>query len=531
MAFILSLPRVRRPSACQILLIPLVLVLVLLGTSIHLYRGLGVSDKTCRDARDWKCQLEGSLSGRGSASRLVAATTESFVSSVGNGSSSSGTGYGRLSSAWQDAYRSAAGLLGKHASAAAGGGWSYRRDADNLGMTSAQCQAAFPGLFDEITRARSNNDMFHIIQDELDAIRIANGRIRASILEGKLHIIQASLNNLEERARALAILGSIHDAVISAPTPVPDIEFVISVNRHVEDITQPIWTPDRMKDDIKVWLMPETAMIVQDSYASPETGKARNAAPGDYQVGFRDSLVADIENIESTLSFADKTKQLRGIWIDDDGHQEPARQKALVRVAEGQTWEDAHRNASGSSSDPASSSVAELCRYSFLAHDSSYNTALTDGALLCDSVIVTTRPTWITIYHGLMYANQARYHSHDREHPAVADWESGGGAGIQNVVVAADDWGDLQVKMRGLLRLPGVAGRIAANNRQTFRERYLTAAAGACYWREMIHAYGAVSFRPAAWIDGDGSATTTGAGEAAGTQGQRRRGLHWENYV
>lgn len=185
MAFTLSLPRVRRPSACQILLIPLVLVLVLLGTSIHLYRGLGVSDKTCRDARDWKCQLEGSLSGRGSASRLVAATTESFVSSVGNGSSS-GTGYGRLSSVWQDAYRSAAGLLGKHASAAAGGGWSYRRDADNLGMTSPQCQAAFPGLFDEITRARSNNDMFHIIQDELDAIRIANGRIRASILEGKV---------------------------------------------------------------------------------------------------------------------------------------------------------------------------------------------------------------------------------------------------------------------------------------------------------------------------------------------------------
>lgn len=188
MAFTLSLPRVRRPSACQILLIPLVLVLVLLGTSVHLYRGLGVSDKTCRDARDWKCQLEGSLSGRGSASRLVAATTESFVSSVGNGSSSGGTGYGRLSSAWQDAYRSAAGLLGKHASAAAGGGWSYRRDADNLGMTSAQCQAAFPGLFDEITRARSNNDMFHIIQDELDAIRIANGRIRASILEGKVSL-------------------------------------------------------------------------------------------------------------------------------------------------------------------------------------------------------------------------------------------------------------------------------------------------------------------------------------------------------
>lgn len=50
--------------------------------------------------------------------------------------------------------------------------------------------------------------------------------------------------------------------------------------------------------------------------------------------------------------------------------------------------------------------------------------------------------------------------------------------------------------MDDLLAHPEKAKRIADNNVAVFRERYLTAAAEACYWRTLIKAWKEVSFEP-----------------------------------
>lgn len=58
------------------------------------------------------------------------------------------------------------------------------------------------------------------------------------------------------------------------------------------------------------------------------------------------------------------------------------------------------------------------------------------------------------------------------------------------------DFSDLNDAMEDLLQHPEKAKRIADNSVQVFRERYLTPAAEACYWRVLIKAWKEISFEP-----------------------------------
>lgn len=58
------------------------------------------------------------------------------------------------------------------------------------------------------------------------------------------------------------------------------------------------------------------------------------------------------------------------------------------------------------------------------------------------------------------------------------------------------DFSDLHEKMEWLIAHPADAARIARNNANVFRDRYLTPAAEACYWRKLIVEYARVSFSP-----------------------------------
>ena len=64
--------------------------------------------------------------------------------------------------------------------------WTYEKGADNLGMTSQQCQSAFPGLYGELARARTQHQRFHIVKKDLDGIPMTEGRVRAGVLGGKV---------------------------------------------------------------------------------------------------------------------------------------------------------------------------------------------------------------------------------------------------------------------------------------------------------------------------------------------------------
>ena len=61
------------------------------------------------------------------------------------------------------------------------GVWDFERDANNLLLSDAQCDAAFPSLFQEIDRAVEHRRHKHVTKKDLDNIEISNGYVRGMI--------------------------------------------------------------------------------------------------------------------------------------------------------------------------------------------------------------------------------------------------------------------------------------------------------------------------------------------------------------
>lgn len=99
----------------------------------------------------------------------------------------------------------------------------------------------------------------------------------------------------------------------------------------------------------------------------------------------------------------------------------------------------------------------------------------------CRSVIIAPPLNWTTHYQHLMRR----------------DWPD------QNYVEVAADFNDLAETVAWLERNPKAAERIADNSARAFRDRYISPAAEACYWRELIHGWAEVSEKPRIWEQGE----------------------------
>lgn len=86
----------------------------------------------------------------------------------------------------------------------------------------------------------------------------------------------------------------------------------------------------------------------------------------------------------------------------------------------------------------------------------------------------------------------------------------------QNYIEVERDFSDLSDKIEPLVHDTEAARRIANNSVKTFRERYLTPAAEACYWRQLFDGYGRVwNSTVDLWSERD----------------DRERGLRYESFV
>lgn len=88
----------------------------------------------------------------------------------------------------------------------------------------------------------------------------------------------------------------------------------------------------------------------------------------------------------------------------------------------------------------------------------------------CNSVIVAHKLQYIQHHHYLLVSEGPN----------------------QNYVEVERDFSDLSDKIEPLVRNTAAAARIADNSVKTFRERYLTPAAEACYWRDLFEGYSSV---------------------------------------
>jgi hypothetical protein len=63
------------------------------------------------------------------------------------------------------------------------GVWDYGKHQNNLMLNTAQCERAFPGLFDEIERPKRDRQNQHFTLEELNSIVPRNGYVRAMIYD------------------------------------------------------------------------------------------------------------------------------------------------------------------------------------------------------------------------------------------------------------------------------------------------------------------------------------------------------------
>jgi hypothetical protein len=128
---------------------------------------------------------------------------------------------------------------------------------------------------------------------------------------------------------------------------------------------------------------------------------------------------------------------------------------------------------------------------------------------LCRSVIVSHKLQWIQHYHYLFRNNGSN----------------------QNFVEVERDFNDLSAAMEDLLDHPEKAKRIADNSVQVFRERYLTQAAEACYWRRLITRWKDVlGFEPMLYKGVEASSGEKNK-EGKRVKREQKRGVRYETFM
>ncbi|KAJ5641949.1 hypothetical protein N7490_005949 [Penicillium lividum] len=358
--------------------------------------------------------------------------------------------------------------------------WDYPRDSPNEAFDETQCQAAFPGLFEDVARGvRYWRAHGHLATEDLDEIHLQHGMARAFISRGHLHVVAARAKGEDHRRKILGVLSSIHRALAADRERVSkrDIEFVFSVEDKVEDVTSPdlpVWVFARTPVEQGVWLMPDFSFWAWDN-------------PNNY-IGPFDQVVDRIQR--SDIPWDDKKPQL--VWRGKPSFA-PKLRRALIEAARDQTWGDVKQVEWATGTNVLR--MEEHCQYMFIAHveGRAYSASL-KYRQACNSVIVAHKLQYIQHHHYLLVANGP----------------------YQNYVEVERDFSDLSEKIEPLVQDTEAARRIAQNSAKTFRERYLTPAAEACYWRSLFQGYSNVwnsSVNP--WSDDYG----------------RERGLRYESFV
>lgn len=172
--------------------------------------------------------------------------------------------------------------------------------------------------------------------------------------------------------------------------------------------------------------------------------------------------------------------------------------EGLVKLSKGKEWADVKVLNWGNQDELKKSllSMADHCRYKYVLHTEGYSYS---GRLkylqACHSVVIIHEMEWTQHYYPLLVADGAE----------------------QNYVQVKRDWSDLEERIQWLKANPEVAEGIARRSREVMR-KYQSEAANACYWREMVRAWGnLMDWEPTLWNDKDGK--------------REWRGVPWESFA
>lgn len=134
----------------------------------------------------------------------------------------------------------------------------------------------------------------------------------------------------------------------------------------------------------------------------------------------------------------------------------------------------------------------ELCKYMFVVH--------TEGRSWSGEYKQNRK--WMTLAD--VYPGRLKYLLNCHSVPIVhdLDWTTPfyhilkADGGDQNYVRVKRDFSDLESKIEWYMKNPGQAQHVADNAIATFRDRYTSPAAEACYWRRLLRGWSEVAFVP-----------------------------------
>ncbi|CAD6592754.1 MAG: hypothetical protein ASARMPREDX12_006436 [Alectoria sarmentosa] len=347
----------------------------------------------------------------------------------------------------------------------AGEPWIFdsAEDGQNYGLSDVQCSSTFPKLYTSIDEMVARHASKPIRPKDLDATMTGDHAVtlpvKAMIFEGELFIVDDRGMTDYYGTRLFATLDSLHRALISFPdrSQLPNCEFIISWGDKPAR-GAPVWgyTKKDTSEYYDTWLMPDFGFF---SWPEPKTGAYTE-------------IRRAMKKLETDTPFEAKIPKLvwRGAPLIEDRVKllEHSQDKDWANV-QGINWEDKE------DLEKNHLTLAEHCRYMFIGHVSGLSWS-GQGKYVrnCHSVIVSHTLEWREIYDSaIVYSGPE-----------------------QNAVRVADDWSDLDATMKTLLANTTAAKSIADNAKHMLRDRYLTPAAEACYWRKLIQGYASVSFDP-----------------------------------
>jgi hypothetical protein len=219
-------------------------------------------------------------------------------------------------------------------------------------MSRDQCNVAFPGYFEEVHRAAETRRtrQSNVTLDELDAIELSRGMVRAMIIGGKLRVLESKHMDEDHRKKGLAILHSIYRSFSSNVRSVPNVEFIFSIEDMVDHPTQPIWTLSRRPQDHNLWLMPDFGFWSWDLQ----------------DLGTLDDVVEQVTRLEASTEWETKIRKL--VWRGKP-QMLPKLRRALLDASKDKSWSDVAGLIPGPSPVPENYiSAADQCKYMFIAH-------------------------------------------------------------------------------------------------------------------------------------------------------------------
>ncbi|KAF1954587.1 hypothetical protein CC80DRAFT_526673 [Byssothecium circinans] len=346
----------------------------------------------------------------------------------------------------------------------------WETDFERYGFSAAQCSSEFKSLFQEIERAAAHRkSVGKVKESDIDLDWNKEGAMRAMIYNQKLYVLESKISDDFMVSRALGILHQIDRALATSPEPLPNIEFSFTVSDFPDEKHQhhTFWSLSRLAKDEEMWLMPDFGywswpLQLVGNYEQVRTEAKANEVEWEKKIP------------KALWRGAVKTNKVRS---------------SLMKVTRGKPWADVgevkwkNRTDVAAGSAGSALSMVDHCGYQFLMHTEGRSYSGRGKYLLnCESITIMHKSEWIEPHQSVLV------HSGPE----------------QNFIQVERDFSDLESQVQQMLNNPERAKIIAHNSAKTFRDRYLTPAAQACYWRELIRSWAEVSFRPKPWVFVDG---------------------------